>query len=96
MDQNWMRQMMSIGIVSYDEQERMWEIGHRCARDAGLPLAGGLAVAGMQVGTVTIPGVGTVSGAVAGALAGLVSGTLTCTALNIGLRDELRALAEAR
>lgn len=89
-----MRQMMGIGIVRYDEQERVWEIARRCARDAGLPLAGGLAVAGMKAGTVTIPGVGTVSGAAAGALAGLVSGTLTCTALNIAVRDELRALAE--
>lgn len=91
-----MRQMMSLGIVSYDEQERVWDVAHRCARSTGVPLAGGLAVAGMQAGTVTIPGVGTVSGAVAGALAGLVSGTVACTALNMALRDELRALAEGR
>jgi hypothetical protein len=50
----------------------------------------------MQAGTVTIPGVDTGSGAVAGALTGLVSGTAACTALNIGMRDELRALAEGR
>jgi hypothetical protein len=50
MDQHWMRQMMSIGIVSCDEQERVWEIARHCARDAGVPLAGGLAVAGCRRG----------------------------------------------
>jgi hypothetical protein len=87
------RELMSIGVLSYSEWETLWDIAQRCAKTSGLPMAGAGLVLGMQAGTVTIPGVGTISGAAAGALAGLVGGTTSCVMLNLSLRNELRSLA---
>ena len=92
-DQTFTQELMSIGIVSYREHETLWNVGQRCARTTGIPLAGAGALMGSQAGTVTLPVVGTVSGAAAGALVGLVSGTASCMMLNYSVREELRALA---
>jgi hypothetical protein len=91
-DHQFRRELMSIGILSFREQDTLWNIAGRCAKTAGVPLAGAGLVLGTQIGKVTIPGVGAVPGAVAGALAGLFSGTVSCVMLNTSLRSQLRAL----
>jgi mannitol-specific phosphotransferase system IIBC component len=92
-DPAFTRELLAIGILSYREQETLWNIAQRCARTTGLPLAGMGFVAGASVGSVAVPGVGTVPGAVATALAGLFTGTLVCVGLNLSLRDQLRDFA---
>ena len=93
MDQKFIQEMLKIGILSYKEQETLFQIAKRCATTAGVPMAGAGALYGMGMGTVTIPGVGTIAGSVAGALAGMLSGTISCTMLNVGVRKELQGLA---
>jgi hypothetical protein len=90
------REMMSLGILSYREQETLWQLARRCAATVGIPMAGSLSLLGTKMGTVTLPGVGTVSGAVAGALAGMAAGTTVCMGLNASVKSELRALARGR
>jgi hypothetical protein len=94
MDSKFTSELMKIGIISYKEHETLWEIAQRCAKTAGVPMAGAGFVLGIKAGTVTWPGVGTISGSIAGALAGLVGGTLSCTMLNKGMQDELRQFAQ--
>lgn len=97
MNDEFVGQLMSIGIVSYREQETVWKIAQRCARTTGMATAGAGLIAGAGAGTVTIPGIGAIPGALAGFLAGLVGGTAMCTIANASLREQLRTLArEAR
>ncbi len=87
------KEMISIGILSHKEHETLYDIAKRCARDVGMPLAGGALILGAKSGVMTVPGVGPIAvGKVA--LAGLITGTLTCTALNVALRQEIRKLAQ--
>jgi hypothetical protein len=92
-DPKFVTQLMQIGILSFREQERLWDIAQRCAGTAGVPMAGAGAVVGAKAGSVTVPLVGAIPGAVAGALAGLAAGTVSCVMLNTGLRQQLRELA---
>ncbi len=94
MDPNFTKELMQIGILSYKEQETLWQIAQRCAKTAGIPTAGAGFVLGMKVGTVTWPVVGAIPGSVAGALAGLFGGTLSCTIMNKAMQDELRKFAQ--
>lgn len=93
MDEKFVNTLMGLGIISYKEQEKVWQIAKRCARTSGLPMAGAGALLGLKMGTVTVPGVGTIAGSVAGALAGLFSGTLSCTMINMSMRNELKKIA---
>jgi uncharacterized membrane protein len=92
-DAGFIRELMTIGIVSYREQETLWKISERCAKETGSPMAVAGFIWGLDVGTVTLPVIGTISGAAAGALAGLFSGTVSCVMLNYSVRNELRSLA---
>lgn len=96
MDENFVKELMAIGILSYQEHEKLWHIAKRCASTAGIPMAGAGAVAGLSFGTVAVPGLGSVAGPVAGALAGLVSGTVSCTMLNVSMVQQLRILANGQ
>jgi hypothetical protein len=96
MDQNFVHQMLQLGILSYKEQETLWQIAKRCAGTAGISMGGAGALMGLKAGTVTVPGVGTVSGAVAGFLAGLTAGTASCVMLNQTYKNELRKLASGQ
>jgi hypothetical protein len=93
MDEKFVNTLMAIGIISYREQETVWQIAKRCAMTSGVPMAGAGALMGAKMGTITIPGYGTIAGSVAGALAGLFSGTVTCTMVNVSMRKELKKLA---
>lgn len=86
------REMLKMGIVSYNEQATLWDIAKKCGRTMGIPAAGGGMVLGASAGMVTVPGVGSVPGAVVGLLAGFVTGTAACTAVNVRHRDALRSL----
>jgi hypothetical protein len=92
--EDFRRVMLGLGIVSYREQETAWDIAKRCALTTGAPMAGAGFLMGLKAGTVTVPGVGTISGALAGFLAGLTTGTAICTAVNLSYRNELRKLLE--
>lgn len=81
MTKSFQREMISIGILSYKEQETLWDIGKRCSRTLGVVTAGTGAVMGSA---------GFVPGALAGFLGGLVVGTATCTALNVTYRKQVR------
>ena len=96
MDENFVKELMSIGILSYQEQEKMWDIAKRCARTAGIPMAGAGALIGLKAGTVAVPGFGTIAGPVAGALVGLFAGTASCTMLNVSMTQQLRILANGQ
>ncbi len=93
MDEKFVNTLMGLGIISYKEQEKVWQIAKRCAMTSGVPLAGAGAVMGAKMGTVTVPGVGTIAGSVAGALAGLFGGTISCTMVNMSMRNELKKIA---
>lgn len=80
---NFKRELLKIGIVSYKEQETLYQIAKRCTK-MGIPMAGAGAIVGSS-----LPGLGTA----AGALAGMLAGTLSCTMLNASMRAELRKLA---
>jgi len=88
------REMLRLGFISYNKQDTLWNIAQKCARTAGVPAAGAGLVLGMGAGSVTIPGIGAVPGAVAGMLAGLAAGTAACTAANVKHRAALRALLD--
>ena len=80
------REMLQLGIISYNEQDTLWDIAKKCARTAGIPAAGGGMVLGM--------GAGAVPGALVGMLAGLATGTAACTAANAKHRSALRTLLD--
>jgi hypothetical protein len=86
-------QLMQLGILSFREQERLWQIAQRCAKTAGVPMAGFGAIAGTKMGAVTVPVFGAIPGALAGALAGLAAGTVSCVMLSTTTRQQLRDLA---
>ena len=86
------QEILKLGVISHDAQDSAWDIAQKCARQVGVPMGAGGAVIGLKAGTVTVPGVGTVSGALVGFLAGLAGGTMMCTAANMGYRDELAEL----
>lgn len=83
--QRFVTQMIQIGIVSYREQENLWNIAQRCAKTAGVPMAGAGALTGASMGAIP--------GAVVGALVGLATGTGSCVMLNAATRQRLRELA---
>ena len=87
MDQDWIKKMMAIGVLSYREQERLYDIAKRCAKTTGVTAAG----AGFVLGST-----GFVPGAVVGALGGLFYGTAACTLLNAAMRDKLKQLAQTQ
>ncbi|WP_460952112.1 hypothetical protein [Spirosoma daeguense] len=86
----FIRELMGIGILSYREHQTLWQIAKRCAATTGVTAATPMAILGTQIGSVIIPGVGSIPGTVAGALAGLVSGTISCTMLNVAAQNELK------
>lgn len=90
MTNDFSREMLQMGIVSYKEQETLWDIGRKCARTIGVATAGAGFVYGSGAGAVAVPGVGAVPGAIVGLLGGLVAGTAACTAVNVRHRNELR------
>lgn len=96
MDNSFVVELLKIGIVSYKEQETLFQIAKRCAKTTGVPMAGAGALMGIKAGSVVVPGVGTLAGPVAGALAGLFAGTFSCTMLNVSVRDELKKLAKSQ
>jgi hypothetical protein len=86
--QELIESLMSIGIVSYKEQETVWEMAKRCRDTVGLSSA----AAGALLGTHIIPGVGTLGGAAALALVNIGA----CTAVNFGYHEseEIKRLAK--
>jgi hypothetical protein len=96
MDQKFIQELIKIGIISYKEQETLFQIAKRCAATTGMPMAGAGALIGLKAGSITVPGIGTIAGPVAGALAGMISGTVSCTMLNAGMRKELQGLARGQ
>ena len=91
---DFVQNVMRIGVLSYREQETLWQIAQRCATTTGVTAAAPLAMLGAQMGSVAIPGLGTVAGPVVGALAGLFYGTVSCTMLNMSAQNELKKLAQ--
>ncbi len=88
--------MVSMGIVSTQEQETLWEMAKRCAKTIGGPSAVAFAIMGSKAGSIVVPGIGTVSGAVVAALGGLMTGTMSCMMVNYAVQDELRRLARGK
>lgn len=93
-DENFIRQLRSIGIIKHREQETLYDIAKRCAATVGLSAAGGGAVLAASISSPVSLGTMTVPATLAGALAGLFAGTLSCVMLNEGLKEELKALAK--
>jgi hypothetical protein len=89
---NFSKELLKIGIMSYDEHETLWKIAKRCARTTGITVAIPTAMAGAAMGSISIPGVGAVPGVVAGALAGFVGGTTQCVTTNSLFKTQLRLL----
>jgi hypothetical protein len=96
MTSDFSRELLALGIFRFEEQARLWDVVKHFALVCGVPLGGGLATLGAKAGTVSVPGIGTVSGAAVGFLVGFAVGTATCTALNYSMQDELRSLAQCR
>jgi hypothetical protein len=79
-------------MLTLDEEATVYEIARRCALHAGVPMGAAVGVASAGAGTMTLPGIGTVSAGLVGFLAGAASGTIGCMMLNYSLRDELSSL----
>jgi len=92
-DEKFLTELRSMGIVSYREQETLFDIAKRCAATVGVPAAGGGAVAAAAIGGPISVGTLTIPAALAGALAGLFGGTFSCVMLNESMKQELRDLA---
>ena len=92
MPADFRQQLMSMGIVRYDQHQTLWSVAKHCARTMGVPGAGGLAVLGAGAGSVTVPVLGAVPGYVAGMLAGFAMGTGSCMAVNLRYERELKQL----
>ncbi len=91
---NFKQEILKFGIISHSKQDTLWSIAKKCSVRIGLPMAAGGLVMGANAGTVTLPGIGTISGGLAGFLAGLTGGTVTCTFVNMAFREELNKLLE--
>ena len=83
---NFKRELLKLGIVSYREHETLYQIAKRCTK-MGIPMAGAGAVIGSS-----FPIVGTT----AGALVGMLAGTVSCTMLNASMRNQLKQLANEK
>lgn len=94
MSDDFRRELIKLGFLSYNEQDTLWSIAKRCAKISGLPLGIAIGVASAKGGTVVVPGIGTVSAGLAGFLAGLTTGTAMCTAANLTYRNEMKGLLE--
>jgi hypothetical protein len=94
MSEDFRRELIKLGFLSYNEQDSLWKIATRCAKISGLPLGIAIGVASAKGGTVVVPGVGTISAGLAGFLAGLSTGTVMCTAANLTYRKEMRGLLD--
>ncbi|MVM40662.1 hypothetical protein GO730_28255 [Spirosoma sp. HMF3257] len=90
----FIREVMAAGVLSYREQQTLWQIAKRCAATTGITAAAPLALLGTQIGSIAIPGFGTITGPVMGALAGMIYGTVSCSMLNLSAQAELRKLAQ--
>lgn len=93
MTDDFRRQMLALGIVRYEQHDTLWTVARHCAR-VGVPMAGGLAVLGAGVGSVTVPVLGAIPGYVAGMLAGFAAGTGACMAVNMRYKNDLKRLLE--
>lgn len=89
---SFIKEMMKVGVLTYDEQDTLWRIAQRCAKTAGMTVGIPTAIATANVGAVMIPGIGSVPGAVAGFLAGFAGGTTSCVIANVSLRPQIRLL----
>lgn len=85
-------ELLSMGIISANEQETALDIIERCAINVGIPTAITGAITVGATATFWLPGYGTLTGATAGALYGLANGTINCMSLNFLVRGELRDL----
>jgi hypothetical protein len=88
------KEVIKFGIVSYSEQDKLYDIAKKCAKQIGVPAGAGAGLATAKAGAVVIAVVGAVPGAVVGFLGGLVLRTAACTAVNMKHRDALRQLAK--
>ncbi|MFD2727194.1 hypothetical protein [Hyunsoonleella rubra] len=100
MPYSFVSEMAKLGVISYSEQDTIWQIAKKCAKKHGMAVGAAGALMGMKAGSVTIPlgpigGAITMSGAVAGFLAGLAGGTLACTVVMESQRKEIHKLIEA-
>lgn len=93
-DQNFRREMVKLGFLSYSDQDTLYSIAKQCAKKVGIPMGAGGLVVGANIGAVSIPLVGTIPGAVAGFLAGVAGGTMTCTIAHYGMRPQLRRILD--
>ncbi len=87
MSETWIKKMMAIGVLSYREQENLYQIAKHCAKTVGKATAGAGFVLGAPGGPPT---------ALAGALTGLYNGTLACTLINVAMRKEMKKLARGQ
>lgn len=92
MTESFIREMLRLGVLRYEERDTLWTITKHCAK-LGVPTAGAFALMGIEAGSVMVPGFGTISGAAAGALVGFAYGTGTCIGITYGLREELKGFA---
>ena len=79
----FVEELMKLGILGYDEQESLWDIGRRCAKKIGIPTgigAWGYASWGANPAAATV------------FLGGLALGMATCSAVNLAHREQLRRL----
>jgi hypothetical protein len=95
--QEFVAEIVKFGVISYSDQQSVWQVAKKCAKQIGVPAAAGGALIGMKAGSVTIPlgplgGAITLTGAAAGFLAGLFGGTISCTAANTMFRPQLHKL----
>jgi len=93
-NQNFRREMLRYGVISHREQDTLWSIAKKCAVTTGIPMGAAGFLMGASGGTVAVPGIGTVSVGLVGFLGGLATGTAMCTAVNLGLKEELRNLLD--
>jgi len=85
---------LDMGPLKYEKAFSIWNTAKNCAATVGVATAGAGAVMGASGGSVVLPVVGSVPGAVAGALSGMFYGTVACTAMNLGVKEQVKKIFE--
>lgn len=78
-----------------DEIAYLFEVAKSCARLSGLPLGAAMGAATAGVGSVIVPGIGSVPGWLVGVMAGFFSGTIMCTVFKGSIKTELDKLVRS-
>ena len=94
-DKKFFEELTGIGIHSFEEQKKLYQIAKHCVLTKGKSQAVKGAIIGASVG-VYFDGIGIIPGTVIGALAGMIRGTRSCMSMSASETQEIRIFANSQ